>query len=260
MARRTEGRPRGKIPAREEAERRDVATRLSICSTVSWDTIRVMSAVTILDPELFARLPGNSTLILRDVSWDEYEALLAAAGEAPGFRISYDDGTLQIMTLSPKHESYSRLLERLVDRLSARLGIEIVSFGSSTMKRKGPKKGTEPDACFYVQSAPAIGPRIDLDFDRDPPPDIAVEIDVQHDSLGKLPLYAAFGVPEIWRYDGAAVTMYRLEGNQYVVAPASLALPVLDAQTLTRFLGLAGDKSQHEILLAFEEWLDTLSR
>lgn len=128
------------------------------------------------------------------------------------------------------------------------------------MKRKGPRKGTEPDACFYVQSAPAIGPKVDIDFDRDPPPDIAVEIDVQHDSLGKFPLYAAFGVPEIWRYDGTALTMHRLEGGRYVPAPSSIALPVLDAQTLTRLLGLAGEKSQHEILLAFEEWLGSIPR
>ncbi|HXV60301.1 MAG TPA: Uma2 family endonuclease [Vicinamibacteria bacterium] len=219
-----------------------------------------MSTATILDRDFLERLPGNSTLILRDVSWDDYESLLAAVGETAGVRISYDEGTLQIMTLSPKHESYGRLLERLVDRLSVRLGVEIVSFGSSTIRRKGRRKGTEPDACFYVQSAPAIGPRIDLDFDRDPPPDIAVEIDVQHDSLGKFSLYAAMGVPEIWRYDGVALTMHRLEGDHYVLAPASIAFPVLDAQTLTRFLGIAGEKSQHEILLAFEEWLGALPR
>jgi Uma2 family endonuclease len=214
-----------------------------------------MSTATILDRDLIDRLPGNSTLILRDVAWDDYEALLAAIGEAPGLRVSYDEGTLQIMTLSPKHESYSRLLERLIDRLSARLGIEILFFGASTMKRRGPTKGTEPDACFYVQSAAAIGPKIDIDFDRDPPPDIAVEIDVHHDSQGKFSLYAALGVPEIWRYDGTALAMHRLESGRYVLAAASTALPVLDAQTLTRFLGLAGEKSQHEILLAFEEWL-----
>jgi Uma2 family endonuclease len=218
------------------------------------------AAATSLDRDFIARLPRNSTLILRDVSWDDYEALLAAIGGAPGLRISFDEGTLQVMTLSPEHESYSRLLERLIDRLSARLRIEILFFGSSTMKRKDPQKGAEPDACYYVQSAPAIGARIDVDFSKDPLPDVAVEIDVHHDSLDKFPLYAALGVPEIWRYDGAALTMHRLEGDRYVPTPASIALPVLEAQTLTRFLGLAGEKSQHDILLAFEEWLDSLPR
>lgn len=219
-----------------------------------------MSTATILDRGFIDRLPGDSTLILRNVSWDDYEALLAAVGEAPGLRISYDEGTLQIMTLSPKHESYSRLLERLVDRLSAKLRIEILFFGSSTVKRTGPKKGTEPDACFYVQSAAAIGHKIDIDFNRDPPPDIAVEIDVHHDSVAKFSLYAALGVKEIWRYDLKALTMHRLEGDHYVSAPARSALPVLDAQILTRFLGLAGEKSQGEILIAFEEWLDSIPR
>ncbi len=128
------------------------------------------------------------------------------------------------------------------------------------MKREGPQKGTEPDACYYVQSASAIGARIDIDFSKDPLPDIAVEIDVHHDSLDKFPLYAALGVPEIWRCDGKALTMHRLDSGRYVPTPASIALPVLEAQTLTRFLGLAGEKSQHEILLAFEEWLESLPR
>ncbi|MBO0719619.1 MAG: Uma2 family endonuclease, partial [Blastocatellia bacterium] len=41
-----------------------------------------------------------------------------------------------------------------------------------------------------------------LDFRVDPPPDIVVEIDIHHSSVAKLPIYAALGVPEIWRYDG----------------------------------------------------------
>lgn len=217
-----------------------------------------MSTGTIPHPDLIAQLPVGSTLTLRNVPWTEYEALLEAVGEARGLRFFYDEGTLQIMTLSSEHENYAELIKRLVDRLSAKLRIEILFFGASTMKRQDRNKGTEPDGCFYVQTAVAIGRKIQIDFNVDPPPDIVIEIDVHHDSLSKFPLYASLGVPEIWRYDGRALTMYRLEREQYVSVPSSAALPVLEARTLTDFLNLSSQKNQHQILLAFEQWLDSL--
>jgi Uma2 family endonuclease len=128
------------------------------------------------------------------------------------------------------------------------------------MKRKDRDRGTEPDACFYVQTASLLGAKSRIDVAKDPPPDIAVEIDVHQDSIGKFPVYASLGIPEIWRYDGSAITIHRLEGGRYVSVPSSAALPVLDASTLTRFLNLLSQKDQYDALLAFEEWLDSLPR
>jgi Uma2 family endonuclease len=77
---------------------------------------------------LVERLPPGSTLTLHDITWEEYEELLEAVGEAPALRISYNEGTLKIMTLSPRHESYARLTERLVALLSYTLRIKILSL------------------------------------------------------------------------------------------------------------------------------------
>jgi Uma2 family endonuclease len=217
-----------------------------------------MSTQTLPYREILDHLPAGSALTLRNISWQEYETLLESLSGASGLRVSYDQGTLQIVTLSPEHESYCRLIEKLVDRLSARLRIRVLSFGSSTMKRMERGKGTEPDACFYVQSAGAIGNKIHLDFATDPPPDVVVEVDVAHDSLAKLDSYAALGVPEIWRYDGNALTIYRLDSGKYSNIESSLALPMLTASILTRFLNLSRQKDQYDVLLAFEEWLESL--
>jgi len=215
-----------------------------------------MSAETAAYREVIERLPTDSTLILRGISWDDYEELLAAVGEAPGLRISYDQGTMQIMTPSSEHESYVRLIERLVDRVSSKLRIKVLSFGSATMKHSRWRKGSEPDACFYVQSASRIGNRVLLDFTNDPPPDIVVEIDINHDSLSKFPIYAALGVSEIWRYDGQALAIYLLEHNQYITSEASLALPMLTSAVLTEFLSRSRCEDQYETLLEFEIWLE----
>src|SRR5262249_41861633 len=166
-----------------------------------------------------------------------YEELLAQVGETRhGLRLSYNDGTLKIMSLSLEHETYADFIKALVMQIRFRLRINIRAAGSTTLRKQKKTKGNEPDASFYVQTAAAVGNRLDLNFEVDPPPDIAVEVDIYHDSTDNDPIYAALGVPEIWRYDGWEMTILHLQGNHYVAAKASLAFPLLTAAILTEFL------------------------
>lgn len=205
--------------------------------------------------EMIDRMPADSVLIRHRVGWQDYEELLAAIGEASSLRISYDEGTLQVMSPSSKHEYVTKLIERLVDRISIRQRIKVLFYGSATLKKQSEQKGAEPDACFYVQTADAVGTKEQIDFNSDPPPDVVLEIDIHHESVSKFPIYAAFGVPELWRYDGATLTIYRLRDGQYVLADASLALPVITSAVLTEFLARSPKEDQYDIVLAFEEWL-----
>jgi Uma2 family endonuclease len=205
--------------------------------------------------ELIERLTPEVTLTLHDISWETYEELLEAVGEAPALRISYNEGVMQIMTISFEHEYFTEVLNQLVGVLRLVKRIKIISFGRATMKKQAKLKGSEPDACFYVQSAKVIGNRFRLDLNSDPPPDIVVEVDIHHDSTSKFPIYAALGVGELWRYDGRELTIHQLQNEEYIKVGASPALPLLTAQVLTDFLTLSQEKDQDETLLVFEEWL-----
>ena len=205
--------------------------------------------------EMIGRMPADSVLIQHDVSWNDYEELLDAVGEASSLRICYDEGTLQVMSPSSKHENRAILIERLVDLLSIRQRIKVLFYGSTTIKKQREQKGAEPDACFYVQTADAVGTKEQIDFNTDPPPDVVVEIDIHHESISKFPIYAAFGVPELWRDDGEMLTIYHLCDGQYVLSDASQALPILTSAVLTNFLGRSPKEDQYDIVLAFEEWL-----
>ncbi len=207
--------------------------------------------------DIVTQLPADTVVTFHGVSWQEYEELLEQVGESSGLRISYDHGRLTVMTLGTEHEKYARFLEKLLTVLSLRRRINILSFGGSTMKKAKQGKGLEPDACFYVQTADLLGKRIQLDFEVDPPPDIAVEIDVHHDSSSKLPIYAALGVPEIWRYDGHELTIYLLQQGQYLTVPQSQALPLLTSHVLTDFLTRLREEGELQALLAFDEWLQS---
>jgi Uma2 family endonuclease len=205
--------------------------------------------------EMIGRMSADSVLVQHGISWNDYEELLDAVGEGSSLRICYDEGTLQVMSPSSKHEHVAKLIERLVDLLSIRQRTKVLFYGSATLKKQSEKKGAEPDACFYVQTADAVGTKEQIDFDTDPPPDVVVEIDIHHESISKLPIYAAFGVPELWRYDGDSLTIHHLLDGQYVLSDASLALPILTSAVLTEFLARSPKEDQYDIVLAFEEWL-----
>jgi Uma2 family endonuclease len=207
--------------------------------------------------EIASSLPPAAAVTFHDVSWQEYEQLIEELCESAGLRVSYNQGTLQILTLSPEHESYADFIKLLVGHLSFRLRINIRFFGSATMRSKKKEKGNEPDACFYVQSAPAIGNWVQIDFAVDPPPDVVVEVDIHHDSRDKSSIYAALGVHEIWRYDGQELTMHHLQEDQYVNVERSLALPMLSSSALTDFLARLPKDGESQTLVAFDEWLQT---
>ncbi len=173
-----------------------------------------MSSATLSYFEIAEGLPPAADVTFHDVSWEEYEELIDELGESRRLRVSYNEGTLQIRTLSPEHESYANFINLLIGHLSFRLRINIRFFGSATMRTKKKAKANEPDACFYVQTASVIGNRIQIDFAVDPPPDIVVEVDIYHDSRDKFSIYAALGVPEIWRYDGQELSIHILQGDQ----------------------------------------------
>jgi Uma2 family endonuclease len=211
--------------------------------------------------EKVSQLPEDASVTFRDVSWDEYEELLEQVGEAPGLRITYDNGSLHVMTISAEHEKYTLFINSLIAGIRLRLRMDILAFGSATMRKPKRSAGHEPDACFYVQTAPLIGNRVQLDFETDPPPDIVVEIDLHHDSRSRFRVYAALGVPEIWRFDGQAMTIYHLsevgDGPQYISRNTSAALPMLNATLLTEMLERMRRDGELSALLAFDEWLQS---
>jgi len=179
--------------------------------------------------------PVEHKVMLTGVSWETYERLLAEHQEAAGTRFIYDRGNLEIMVLSARHEQPNRILALLVDLIALELGIRVCAVGSLTFRREDLEKGFEPDSAFYVARANAVEGR-EVDPAVDPPPDLIIEVDVTRESLDRFPIFAAFGVPEVWRYDGSRVAIYRLEGSRYLETTSSFALPPLTAEVITRFL------------------------
>jgi Uma2 family endonuclease len=180
--------------------------------------------------------PNAQRVIIEGVSWTTYECLLADFGDSHAARVAYDQGTLEIMAPSYAHEQLNVLIAMIISFIAAEMIMDFENAGSTTFKRADVGRGFEPDSCFYIQHVAAIRGKVTIDLDTDPPPDLVLEIDLTHPSLDKLPLYAAVGVPEVWRYTNDHLVMYRLTDNNYTVVETSGVLPDVARVDIQRWI------------------------
>jgi Uma2 family endonuclease len=216
------------------------------------DTLEILEAA--------EHLPGGAALVVPAVPWDEYEHLLEDLAERPHFRVSYDDGRLEIVSPLPEHEEYARLIDMLVVAYAEAHDTELENRGHATWRRKALKKGVEADACYYVRNARRIIGKRGINLELDPPPDIAVEIDTTRQSTQKFHIYAALGIAELWHYDGKKFRIYRLTEGEYIPARESHILPGLSSSTLAEAIEASKTLGQIAALKAFRRRVQAAKR
>lgn len=165
-------------------------------------------------------------LILHGVSWSTYKSLMAEVGDGRAWRIAYDSGVLELRMPLTAHEEPKRLLEDFVTAMVDELGIEARSLGALTLECEELSRAIEPDSCFYIQNERLVRGK-NIHLPEDPPPDLVIESDHTNSSLNKHFIYAALGVPELWRYAKKRLQIYLLVDGQYQLSDESLAFPFL---------------------------------
>jgi Uma2 family endonuclease len=196
-------------------------------------------------------------LLLSNVSWETYERLLDDIG-ASHYRLTFDEGELEIMTLSFGHENVGRWIGRLIFFLALELNQPLCSGGSTTLKQGLRKKGLEPDECFWIEHEHQMRGKKEWNALTDPPPDLGVEIDITRSSLDRLGIYAALRVPEIWRYDGHALKVLVLGANgKYRARSKSAAFPLLPLGGFAQFVAKLGSANEVRLIREFTDWLRT---
>ena len=175
--------------------------------------------------------------VLRDASWHEY-VKLRDAPEMRNVRMTFDRGNLELMSPTKLHERLGYLIGRCIDVWTEEKSIPVQGCRATTFRRADLLRGLEPDNCYYIEHEPAVRERDELDLAIDPPPDLAVEVDVTNRSLDRFSIYAALGVPEVWRWSNEAVQILRLNPQrQYCEARESTALPGFPADRMVEMIG-----------------------
>jgi Uma2 family endonuclease len=203
-------------------------------------------------------LPSGATLIIDQITWDDYERLVEELDHRTGLRISYDCGRLEIVSPLRPHARYERFIDKLVALFCDVFQLKCESLGDATWSRKTLLKGLQADGCFYIQHAEQVIGRDDFDLESAPPPDLAVEIDITRKSLRKLAIYAALRVPEVWRYDGIICRFYRLSEGRYSEIQVSDSLAGLTPQMIADAVESSKTVGQDEAIKAFRSKIQDL--
>jgi Uma2 family endonuclease len=206
--------------------------------------------------------PGEH-LLLTGVHYDDFMRLAEWRDETRRWsvRLAYDHGKLEIMVVTNAHERFRKIVALLIETWIEVTGGDYLPSGQLTHRREDLQRGFEPDECYYIQNWRAVSGIREIDFTKDPPPDLAVEAEVSQTVLDRFPIYAAFKVPEVWRYDGEQLIVLLLQSDgTYQESSASRALPTLPLAELPRFLTLADDLiiSFAAISRQFREWIRSL--
>ncbi|MBE9159091.1 Uma2 family endonuclease [Nodosilinea sp. LEGE 06152] len=199
--------------------------------------------------------PGENRVALRGMDWVAYCQMRSLLNERSRARLTYDRGTLEITMPSEAHEFYARLIERFIIILVVELGMRVKTLGSTTLDREDLDRGAEPDNGYYIQNQPLVAGRA-IDLAVDPPPDLVVEVDINHTDIDKNALYAAMGVPEFWRFNGRVWHIYELQDGEYGECDRSPTFPMIFKDDLYQFL-ITCQADEVEAEINFRTWLRT---
>jgi Uma2 family endonuclease len=198
---------------------------------------------------------SESRAVLYGVAWRTYIELRENP-ENDHLHMTYDRGTLEIMAPSPAHERYGSFIAIAVNAWAEELEIPICNLGEMTCKREDIEKGFAPDKCFYAQNEPQMWQKMEIDLMTDPPPDLAVEIEMTRSATKKIAsIYAAFGVPEVWRFDGNKLQAYELIEGGYRPRESSLAFPRRPSEKVEELARQVGQVREMTLIRDFRHWV-----
>lgn len=192
-------------------------------------------------------------VILRGISWETYEKILADNEDASSPHFAYCDGVLEIMVLGYQHETLKVRLSELITEIARILEIDYEGAASTTFRQEKKKKGFEGDSSFYFKNADVVRGKKEINLSVDPAPELVIEIDITHGSLPKFPIFAGIGVEEVWRFDGKKTKFYRLQKDDYQEVSESVCLPNVNSQTVTQLLFAAQQMKRSEWLKLVHE-------
>ncbi len=184
-----------------------------------------MTAAAELVDDQRAHHPHDNIVVLHGATWADYQRLLEIRGDRSAPRISYLEGSLEIMSPSQPHESINSTIGRLVEAWCEHHGIDFSPYGSWTLEKKELERGAEPDEC-YVFGADEGASR----------PDLAIEVVWSSGGIDKLAIYRKLGVGEVWFWRGGKLRVFVLRGEQYEETNASEILAGIDLPELTGFI------------------------
>ncbi len=199
-------------------------------------------------------IPSGQRIIFKDINWSEFEQILTELGSHRNTRIAYSDRQIEIMTPLPEHEFNKITVSDLIKIILEEMDLEFYPLGSTTFKNELMKQGIEPDDCFYIKNEGKVRGKKRLDLSIDPPPDLALEIDLY--SRTHVNIYEALGVPELWRFEQGKLEINLLENGKYVQSEFSAIFANLPIkEIIPKYLNQVQITGRNKTMKEFRNWI-----
>lgn len=198
-------------------------------------------------------------ILLRDVPWATYQSLRRAEANNH-LRMVYDRGELEIMSPLRRHGKIATLLDHMFHAWTRHRGVEIDSGRDMTCDREDLEKGLEPDLCYWTIHQPLVYEKDEIDWETDPPPDLALEVDITRSSIPKLPIYLALRIPEVWCWKKNRLEVLRLQDGRYASVPESTSMPGFPLQLAGEFIERRKELGENALLDQFSAAIDKLPK
>ncbi|MGK7961241.1 Uma2 family endonuclease [Crocosphaera sp.] len=169
----------------------------------------------------------DQTLSLAGMTWTDYEKF--SAEEYLGYRVSYFNGVITLVSSSLNHERIAQTLTILVCAYCRKFNLPYFPWGSTRLSHK-PLAGKEPDVSFAFNT------------DKDVP-DLAIEVIFSSGSIDDLNKYHLIGVQEVWFWKNQKITFYQRQPQGYVEITHSQLLSSLTSELLEHFTNQGLTKS-----------------
>lgn len=207
--------------------------------------------------------PSEQRLVLDQIKWQKYEAILADSRSQRTARFTYDRGRLEMMHPLDEHERCHKLIESLLLVLADELKLRLEGYKAPTLKRTDLQLGTEPESAYYIQHEPEMRGQSEINLETDPPPDLILEVALSKSAIDKLPIYARLGIPEVWRYLSqpgdnflkGKLLIYQLQDQGYVESSSGFAFPFLPAGKILQFIDESDALGLMSALRNFRQWV-----
>ncbi len=202
------------------------------------------------------QLAPGSIVTVPDISWEQYEQLLTRTGDRRSYRLTYDQGSLEIAMPSEAHEILIRLMDWMISTLCEELDLNLKTIGSTTLKAEALATSPEPDNGYYIQNEPQVRDKA-VDLIQDPPPDLVVEINIANADSNKKAIYQTLKVPEFWIYSGRTqqLSFYVLQNNQYQLISSSPTFPIVQPTVLQTLIEACKQTGELAAKRQFRAWV-----
>ena len=181
---------------------------------------------------------AEQRVVLYGVTWQQYESFLSTLGDDfPNLRLSYLEGTLEIMATSNEHEEIKSIIRMLMEAYFQETRTRFHCIGSATFRKEAKQRGLEPDECYCLGGKKEI-------------PDIAIEVVLTSGNIDKLEIYKGLGVQEVWVWKNNQFSLYYLHEEKYEEINRSTLLPNLDFSLLA---GYIKPNEQYDAVMEYRE-------